>query len=205
MPGAKITVRSADVDTGLTGYIDRLDNPAPFYASVAELLLNSTRARFLSQSGPDGAPWMPLSKDYLSSANKKGSRFPTAIGRLNGYLFQLIPRSSSQRAEVGSNRVYAAMFQFGGTTFAGQRVGHVRLRTDARGNLLRALDENGNPTNRAVFARSQGKGAHKRYEVRGYATSYYESIMPGRPFLGISAADRAGILAAAEDYITGRP
>ncbi len=193
MPGAKITVGNADIDRKLGAILDRLDDPAPLYRDIAELLLNSTRERFLSQTDPTGASWAPLSKDYLKSAEKRGSRFPTAIGRLNGYLFgQLVAQSSADRAEVGSNRVYAAMFQFGGTSFAGQRAGSVRLATDSAGKLLR------NKRGGAVFASSKSAD----FVHRAFATGYYEASVAGRAFLGFSDADQVGIMAAVEDYLS---
>jgi len=194
MAGAKIIVQSAEVDAKLGAIIDRLDDPAPLYRDIAELLLSSTRERFFTQTDPNGQGWAPLSQAYLKSAEKRGSAFPTAIGRLNGYLFgQLTAQSSSQRAEVGSNRIYAAMFQFGGTIFSGQRAGHVRLATDSTGKLIR------NKRGGAVFAKKNSDD----FVHRVFATGHYDAVMPGRPFLGISAEDEAGIAAAVEHYISG--
>jgi hypothetical protein len=66
--GAQIIVQSADVDARLGAIIGRLDDPAPLYRDIAELLLNSTRERFLSQTDPDGQGWTPLSPGYLKIA-----------------------------------------------------------------------------------------------------------------------------------------
>jgi phage gpG-like protein len=195
MAVTRMVVQDAAFNAELGSRISRLDNLAPLYRDIEEILLNSMRERFLSQTSPEGIPWAKLSPAYAKSKEKRTSQFPTAIGRLNGYLMGLLRKGGdATHAEVGSDRVYANMFQFGGTSFAGQKVGHVKLRTDARGNLVR------NERGGAVFAGPR----HKRFDIRTYATGYFEISQPGRPFAGFSAADRLAVAEAVSEYLQGR-
>ena len=73
---------------------------------------------------------------------------------------------------IGSNVVYAAIHEFGGTIQRKARAGTVRLRTDKDGNLIR---QSGNP-HLAIFAR----GSHKRVKEVAYKAEAYEIEMPER-------------------------
>lgn len=190
---AKITVIDADFNRGLNRIQAKLDEPGVFYRSVEEILLKSMRERFVSQTAPDGTPWAPLSKPYLKWKQKHNK--PSAIGTLNGYLMDYLRNAGGpDRAEVGSDRPYANIFNFGGTSFAGQRAGTVKLRTDARGNLVR------NKRGGAVFAGPKDRD----FVHRVFATGFYESVHPARPFAGFSNADRSDIAAALNDYLQSR-
>lgn len=68
--------------------------------------------RFLSQSGPDGTPWAPLSAEY--AAWKKAETASDLILVLHGHLMDSIAHQTSERAvRIGTNRVYGATHQFG--------------------------------------------------------------------------------------------
>jgi hypothetical protein len=76
---------------------------------------------------------------------------------------------------IGSNVKYAAVHEFGRTIHHQARAGSVRLRTDAKGNLL-GQRSNGKL---AVFA----KKGHKRAVTRTYQAGAYDVEMPERaPF-----------------------
>lgn len=79
-------------------------------------------------------------------------------------------------AAIGSNVKYAALHEFGGVVHHPARAGSVRLRTDARGNLLRQ----GANGKLAVFA----KKSHKRAKTVSYQGQAYDVTYPARrPFL----------------------
>ena len=76
---------------------------------------------------------------------------------------------------IGSNVLYAAIHEFGGRINKPARQAKVRLRTDARGNLVRQL---GN-SNLAMFARS----THKRAKESTVTIGKHSIEMPERaPF-----------------------
>jgi phage virion morphogenesis protein len=68
--------------------------------------------RFLSQAGPDGTPWAPLSAEY--AAWKKAETASDLLLVLHGHLMDSIAHQTSERAvRIGTNRVYGATHQFG--------------------------------------------------------------------------------------------
>lgn len=94
--------------------------------------------------------------------------------------------SDTITSAIGSNVIYAAIHEFGGRIHHPARRAKVRLRTDARGNLVRQLAN----SNLATFASS----AHKRAKEIETDVPAYDVEMPERmPF-------RAGIRESAGAY-----
>ena len=85
-------------------------HPRPLLEQIAFLGENSTRERFATQRGPDGQPWRPSLRARLS-----GGRTLTMDGHLGDTISS---RASDDAAEWGSNRIYAAVHQFGATISA---------------------------------------------------------------------------------------
>ena len=82
----------------------------PALRSIGELLLNSTRARFDSQTSPDGAPWAPLKPRTLARKKRNRDKILTEEGRLRGTLAY---RVGDGWVEVGSPLIYGATHQHG--------------------------------------------------------------------------------------------
>lgn len=91
--------------------IDAGGNPRPALLEIGEELVDSTKKRFETTSGPDGTPW---ARNKASTIKRKGRDKPlTASGTLMDQInYQL---TGNDTLEVGSPTVYAAMQQFGGT------------------------------------------------------------------------------------------
>ncbi|MEI6193397.1 MAG: hypothetical protein WCS42_03610 [Verrucomicrobiota bacterium] len=90
---------------------------------------------------------------------------------------------------IGSNVVYAAIHEFGGIIYHPARAGKVRLRTDAKGQLLRQ----GGSGHLAIFA----AGHHKRAKEVAYQGKAYEQVMPERRPVRHGIEDRAAEYSAA--------
>lgn len=94
-------------------YQEQGEDLAPFFGSVANLLLNTTEEAFASETSPlDGAPWEPLSAATL--ANKKGKPLYES-GKMQD---SLIAFSDNDSAAIGFNATskgypYPAVHQFG--------------------------------------------------------------------------------------------
>lgn len=82
-------------------------NPQPLLADIAALGENSTRARFRNQTGPDGQRWKPSLR-----AQFNGGKTLTKDGHLGDSITHSADRKT---AAWGTNRIYAAIHQFGGT------------------------------------------------------------------------------------------
>lgn len=142
MSGAQVTIQidDAELRRALRRMLGDLANPAPAMREIGEVVRNSTRARFKTETDPEGRAWASNSDVTLmryleqrSGSFKKertatggqsltktgikriaGKKILTNRGHLADTLaYQL--QDGGRAVAVGSNRVYAAMQQFGGT------------------------------------------------------------------------------------------
>ena len=97
----------------LRGLLAGIENPAPLLAQLGEYTLRTTRARFKSQTAPDGTAWAALQPWYKKEKSQNKNRVLTLRGYLRGQLVSQVVGGKS--VEVGSNLIYAAVHQFGGT------------------------------------------------------------------------------------------
>lgn len=88
-----------------------LDDMTPLMDRIGEVLTASTKARFPMGEAPDGSKWAANSPVTLARKTDTRPLFgPT--GLLSSLIFSI---PDANQVEVGSNRGYAAMMQFGGT------------------------------------------------------------------------------------------
>lgn len=161
---------------------------------LGEYLLESSQRRFDTQRAPDGSPWAPLKKRYAE--RKKYHR--DKILTLRGYLRRNIRYQSAgpNAAQVGSNTPYAAIHQLGGAIKRKAREATVRLRTTAKGDLMRQAGH----SNLAVFA---GRRQQRAVERKALVPEHIID-MPARPFFGVSGEDEVLIAARVADWLAGR-
>ena len=97
----------------LSGLVDAINDPSPLLAELGEYGLRSTRARFKTQTAPDGTAWTDLKTWY----QKEKRRNKNHILTLDGYLRSRITWqfAGDRTVEIGSNLPYAAVHQFGAT------------------------------------------------------------------------------------------
>lgn len=95
---------------GLNAFLRRLD-PEDMLDEVGAVAEDGARARLLDDKrAPDGAPWAPWSPAYARRRGGRGS-----LLRRDGHLADSITREVDRDGvSIGSNRVYAAIHQFGG-------------------------------------------------------------------------------------------
>ncbi len=112
MSGVSIDVRIEDreVQRAFIRLVGVMDDTTPVMAAIGTGLVASTHRRFVSQTDPDGAPWAPLNPDYR--AMKRNRRILTESGRLRD---SINAQPSRDMVRVGTNVIYAAIHQFGGT------------------------------------------------------------------------------------------
>jgi len=115
MAGTQITITEHGFEGALTAFqqlIDRGQDLQPALSAIAEYLRGSTQDRITAGESPDGTPFAALSDFTLGAKSRNQDKI--LIER--GYLYNLIYQVSSEQMQLGSNMVYAAMHQFGGTT-----------------------------------------------------------------------------------------
>ncbi|WP_153114615.1 phage virion morphogenesis protein [Rhodocyclus tenuis] len=104
---AWIKIEDGQINGALRRLIALGRDASPAMRDIAAIGENSTRARFRSQTGPDGVKWQPSLRAQLA-----GGRTLTKDGHLSG---SINGRAGADFAEWGVNRIYAAIHQFGGT------------------------------------------------------------------------------------------
>ncbi|MGR3970688.1 phage virion morphogenesis protein [Shewanella sp. 1180_01] len=115
MAGTQITITEHGFEGALTAFqqlIDRGQDLQPALSAIAEYLRGSTQDRITAGESPDGTPFAALSDFTLGAKSRNQDKI--LIER--GYLYNLVYQVSSEQMQLGSNMVYAAMHQFGGTT-----------------------------------------------------------------------------------------
>jgi len=176
MTGVKVRVKADTRDlTAAMSQLRKAGGDAAIQValkSIGELLLNSTRERMNKQVGPDGRPWAPLNPAYAGTAAdrtkggkvktrgvKKGPKILQASGQLFGSLRYQI---SGEQLQLGTNKIYAAVHQFGAVIkprnapalvfWLGGKLVHAQkvtiparpflgLSADDRSNVLEAIQE----------------------------------------------------------------
>lgn len=99
---------------GNAGFVNKT-----LFLAIGEVLRKSTKARFSKQQAPDGTPWQPLSPQYAAYKRKRG--YGKKILKMRGHLRRLpTVQATDVSVSIGSNRIYAAMHQYGGRTRFGQ-------------------------------------------------------------------------------------
>lgn len=113
MSGAFITLEAEGLDA-VAARINALADPrlqADGLAAVGGLIESQTRARFDDRRAPDGSPWADWTPDYAAD-RKKGQTLLVASGAFRDSIaWDLTP----DELRVGSNMVFAALHQWGGT------------------------------------------------------------------------------------------
>lgn len=119
MTGARIEV-TFDA-ARLTGALNRLRfalaRPEEVTEPIGLRLRDNWQDRFRTEAGPDGTPWAPLHPVYAEIKRGPGIlRGPNwSRSGLNNSLNSLAYTASGWTVEIGSNKIYAAIHQFGGT------------------------------------------------------------------------------------------
>ena len=112
MTGASFEIQIDDhsVRDGLAQLRRATGDLTPFFQDLGEALLNSTRARFRSQTAPDESPWAELSPAYRKRKKRNRKKILTLFGRLRRTLrYQATP----DELQVGTALIYGATHQFG--------------------------------------------------------------------------------------------
>lgn len=113
MSGAFVTTEMV----GLDAVLDRLNalgqprRIAEGLANIGGLIENQTKARFDERRAPEGEAWAPWSETYAAGRHKKQSLLVASGAFRDSIAWDL----TGDALRVGSNMVFAALHQFGGT------------------------------------------------------------------------------------------
>ena len=115
MAGVTLTVGFEDGEVRRTlGHWERLGrDPAPMLRAIGRGLVENTQDRFDAGQAPDGSAWEELRPWY--AATKKGAGILREAGMRGGLQGSITFDVAGKELAVGSNKVYAAVHQFGAT------------------------------------------------------------------------------------------
>lgn len=111
-----ITIRlnendAAAADRILGNLAHKAERPEGGLKLIGEALMETTRDRFQSQTGPDGQKW-PALKPFTVSVRGAAGPILTRSGRLRNSISYYV---SGNILRLGPNVIYDAIHQFGGT------------------------------------------------------------------------------------------
>lgn len=111
MAGTNITIEvdDAELKRGIAELLAKIADPRGALEEIGEVLVQSTKRRFASETDPQGNRW--AENRPVTKARKKNPKILTE----EGYLGDLITwqLEGSKGVAVGSNLAYAAVQQFG--------------------------------------------------------------------------------------------
>lgn len=112
MAGIELNTQIRDQVTSdvLEQIVRNMGSLRPALLEIGEHLQGSVEERFRTQTDPEGNPWEPLSPFTL--ANKRNNQILTESGGLRGSIHY---QSGSDTLEQGTNKIYGAIHQLGGT------------------------------------------------------------------------------------------
>jgi phage virion morphogenesis protein len=162
-------------------------NPERAYHAIGAHFVFSTQRNIELERAPDGTPWPRLSPRTAVHRIGRRVRGYDHILRVTNRLYQSISYQVSAGVEWGTNVEYGRIHQLGGTINMPARQGAVTLKSIRR--------KGGGVRSRFVRAGSKGS------TTRPVSISAHQVRVPARPYLGISADDRAAVPAIVADFL----
>ena len=114
---AEIIISIEELQGKLEKLSKALENKTPLLRRIANTLQNVTEESFDKQASPFGEKWKPNAPKTLQK--KRGNKILIQSGLLSQSFTQKVTGSSAQ---VGTNKEYAAIHQFGGKAGRGKKV-----------------------------------------------------------------------------------
>lgn len=114
MTAVTVDIHDYEVLAALTRLARNVDHLEPALDAIGDAVANSIRLNFEEQHDPDGNAWDALSEATLANRRQEGKG--AEILRDTGLLNRSITHQVGDTAvEIGTDKVYANMMQFGGT------------------------------------------------------------------------------------------
>ncbi len=186
----KIEVDDKDVRALLEKVKRRAEDPAPLMRQIAGIMADEVEENFEKEGRPK---WRPLRPSTIKARARKG-HWPGKILQVSGKLAASITqKADATSAQVGTNRAYAAIQQFGGTINHSARERVLHFKQAVRGQVTF-----GRPGTGDKFAKKSK--AHYAMKVQGKA---YQQTIPARPFLVLTDGSLKKIRDKILDWLRG--
>lgn len=170
MAGVSITLDGAEAAlAALARAVEATDKPKALFDEIGQALTLSTQHRFETQTDPDGNPW-PVSIRALLD----GGRTLTDTGRLRG---SITWQASGRDVAVGTDVIYSAIHQLGGTITAKTSAG-LTFRVGGRWITKSSVTLPARPF--------LGLDADGEAEIEAIAADWLGSALQGTQFGGVA-------------------
>jgi phage virion morphogenesis protein len=115
MTGAsmRVSLEGDDIQAMAAGLVRLGADMRPLMRMIGVGLVEETHRRFERAQDPQGRAWAPLSAAYLET--KRGPGPLRELGMRGGLMGSITFAADTRSVRVGSNKVYAAVHQFGAT------------------------------------------------------------------------------------------
>ena len=167
----------AQINAVIESLKGRLKPDKKLMTAIAGEMLASVEDNFRNE-GSD-MPWKPLAPSTVKLKRKRN--MVQKILQARGNLFKSIQSSATDNeAIVGTNKIYAAIHNYGGVINIGARTRTLFHRTDQKGELLRrSIKGPGSSSSMLIFA----KKSHKRKAAYTFGQNAYQIKIQARPFM----------------------
>jgi phage virion morphogenesis protein len=181
----QIVISTGVAQSKLDKLASTLAKPRPLFRAIAGILKSDTEANVAAQGRPS---WVPLAESTKAARLKrnKGSSVLKILKDSGTLASSVSTRYGVDYALVGASTPYAAAQQLNGSIKRIAKSTKLRLRTDAKGNLLRQAKND----KLAVFA----KDTHKRARETWAEIGAHTINIPARPYLPFKGTAQAGAL-----------
>ena len=117
-----ITVRvdSTEVNQALGSLAQNANNLRPAFNQIGEYILRQTQLRFDKQQDPDKKSWQPLKPSTLRKKQQK-SKILKILQQDGDLRRSIVYQATDKKVEIGTNRIYGAIHQFGGNAGRGRK------------------------------------------------------------------------------------
>ena len=170
-----VTAKDEQVQQMLQQLSERMRNLKPAMKEIGEIVRTSIERNFAAQGRPE--KWLESQR-----VKRKGGQTLSLTGRLRR---SFTVKAESDSVAVGTNVVYAAIHQLGGT-----------IKQGARSELF----------TRNRYVRGEKKGQFKKGTKAGRGLTFKgsEGAIPARPFLMVQDEDWSAINNAVNRYLAQR-
>lgn len=183
--GIRIEIDAGEVDARLSDLAAQAENLQPLMDAIGAYMVQATQRRFERETGPDGQKWPRLSPRTAEKRIGGSRRGYDHMLRVKTRLYSsIVYEADPGKVAIGSNMVYAAIQQLGGTVKIAEREQDIYQNYNAKTDTF---DPRFRKRAKSNFSRRVKVGAHT-------------ITIPARPYLGVDADDRAEIAALVNDH-----
>ncbi|MDD3012599.1 MAG: phage virion morphogenesis protein [Candidatus Gastranaerophilales bacterium] len=116
----EIKIEDAELQRALEKLISKTQNLRPLMKNIAGTMIDSVEENFEKEGRPD--KWTFLAKSTIKQRTKKGY-WPSRILQMRGELAASITsKYDDNSAIIGTNKIYAAIHQFGGNAGRNKKI-----------------------------------------------------------------------------------